>query len=161
MLLTFALAGCVNWEPQQWGGGGTRYASGYAGGEPISDDTGGGGGGDEGAPVIVGSTAEMQTNEAGEVYAYINIAYEDAEGDVVGGSVFYQASVAGVEQSSGDRQISSSPTADLDTEAYDEGGLLRMRVGPLEDVGTYSFQVWIVDYTHNTSEAATVDAVSE
>ena len=151
MLLALALAGCTNLSAPQWGGGGTRYASGYAGGAYESGATDSGFSGDEGAPVIVGSTAEMAENEAGELYASITIAYEDSGDDVVGGEVQYQANVADVEQESGERQITSSPTYDPTTDAYDTGGSLQFRVGPLQDVGTYVFVVWIVDFNHNTS----------
>lgn len=161
MLLVLTLAGCTNLTPPDWMGGGTRTASGYNGGIYQSDtgDTDGDTTGE--GPVIVGSTAEMTTTESGDLYFTVVLTYEDETGEVVGGTVYYSTLVNGSEQDDGSRRITSSPDWDAETQAYEDGGVLTLHLGPYTDPGDYSFEVYIVDYNHNEGGSTTVDVTSE
>ncbi|MDP2314602.1 MAG: hypothetical protein Q8P41_16990 [Pseudomonadota bacterium] len=153
MLLLLSI-GCVNLDDHGWAGGGARYASGYA--SDLSDtgtDTGGAGG--DGAPVLFEGTAEYTLNDVGQTYIQANIPYEDANDDLAGGRLYFTLSGDGEELLQASRDcVTENPNAN--TDAILGNGIVTFGVGPVDTGVVHELEVYVNDFTVNTSNTITV-----
>ncbi|MES2639858.1 MAG: hypothetical protein V4850_10265 [Myxococcota bacterium] len=154
MLLLLSI-GCTNLAEREWVGGGSRYASGYANEEDTATDTGSTGS-TEGTPDIVGGSCVYGEGEvAGQIYIVCGIAVDDSNADLPGGFVYFTLSGDGEVLLEDARGIVSED-ANANTEALYANDNVTFTVGPVAEGVSHEIEVYVNDYTHNSSEETTV-----
>ncbi|MDP2310358.1 MAG: hypothetical protein Q8P18_30355 [Pseudomonadota bacterium] len=156
MLLLLSV-GCSNLPVSDWKGGGARYASGYASEEDTAaTDTGEPTTSTEGAPELVGESCIYSDGEVvGQLYILCGIAVNDSNDDLVGGYVYLSLFGDGVALGEEARLIVSAD-ADGNTEALYANENVTFTVGPVVEGVVHEVELYMVDFTHNSSNEITV-----
>jgi hypothetical protein len=157
-LVAVLLLACTNVDDRSFFGDGERTATGQmpdgggdTGSSDTDDDTGNGGGGaDEDAPSITDASAYFDTLESSDSadFLFVQLAYTDVQGDVVGGKVFFDVIEDGGAPETDSRTVLEiMEVTDIATQAGDTGGSVLFAWGPVDTSKSYTVDAIVLKDT--------------